>query len=365
MFEHSYIYILTAVALLFLAFMVRHSDYIEKRRNHAFILSIMADVMVLLGYVGRDVTGTYPSVFIGAFSNLIIYGFAPFIPLFMLYPLAESNRKMLTALFVVEAVELALVLSSLFTGLLFQIDGTGAYSRGPLYLVSFVWGGILYFIWGFLNFREYRDVEPGDKLKLAAVFVLELAGIILQAFDGTYKLVYIGAAFVLFVYYAFIIETDGKYDKLTGCFSNIHYMNSLEALEKKTECSILMADVNGLKATNDRHGHDSGNKLISAVARGLKEAAGDNGKVYRVGGDEFIVIVNSRDGMLISEIGEKADSFCSKMEDEEGMNISASFGIAVREDGESFASALKRADEDMYEDKRNFYCHSETDRRSR
>lgn len=363
MLDKSYIYILTIVALLFLAFVVKHSGYIEKRRNTGFLLSIMADVLVLAGYVGREITETYPSHYLGAFSNELIYGFAALIPFFMLYPIAEKNKAFSRILAALEIAELIFVISSVHTGLLFSIDAFGRYTRGPLYEVSFIWGAILYFIWGFLTFREYRKVELSDKLRLAAVFVLELAGIVLQWLDGRYKLVYIGAAFVLFVYYAFIIETDGKYDRMTGCFSSVHYLNSSELLESNTDSSILVADINGLKYTNDTQGHGIGNVLICAVARGLEDAVGDCGKVYRVGGDEFVVVINSRDSLLVSDIEEIAEKSFRDSEKKEGIEISASFGVAIREDGESFSDALKRADEEMYKQKRNYYMCAGRDRR--
>lgn len=63
------------------------------------------------------------------------------------------------------------------------------------------------------------------------------------------------------------------------------------ALEKKQDAVLLMLDLNGLKYTNDTFGHSAGDELIALAARAINTAYGVIGSCYRIGGDEFAVVV--------------------------------------------------------------------------
>lgn len=69
-------------------------------------------------------------------------------------------------------------------------------------------------------------------------------------------------------------------------------------LPKGISCAFVFGDVNGLKRMNDVHGHEAGDVLIKTVARIMQRAqqgAGE-GHVFRMGGDEFLMIVEHADG---------------------------------------------------------------------
>ena len=68
-------------------------------------------------------------------------------------------------------------------------------------------------------------------------------------------------------------------------------------LPKGISCAFVFGDVNGLKRMNDVHGHEAGDVLIKTVARIMQRAqqgAGE-GHVFRMGGDEFLMIVEQID----------------------------------------------------------------------
>lgn len=62
------------------------------------------------------------------------------------------------------------------------------------------------------------------------------------------------------------------------------------ALQTDSSVTIVFLDINGLKAVNDEHGHQVGDALIVGAARALSAAIRAEDRVYRVGGDEFVVV---------------------------------------------------------------------------
>lgn len=92
-----------------------------------------------------------------------------------------------------------------------------------------------------------------------------------------------------------MLERFSFYDSLTGLLNRRAFEKRLTELEKTlkdTDDAILvMLDVNGLKMTNDTFGHAAGDDLIVAAARQIEQAFGDAGSCYRIGGDEFTVII--------------------------------------------------------------------------
>ena len=136
-------------------------------------------------------------------------------------------------------------------------------------------------------------------------------------------------------------------DRLTG----LHNRNYMEVKGRqflrdgKLPISLIMADCNYLKRTNDTLGHEYGDKLLQKVADIFQESAPDNCEVMRIGGDEFLIL-----GRECPR--EQAEKIVQEESTEE-LPLSAAFGIHTTEEGEfSFEKAYYLADQAMYRDKK-------------
>ena len=86
-------------------------------------------------------------------------------------------------------------------------------------------------------------------------------------------------------------KRDAETDALTGLFNRRKFDEDCKAVNPK-DSIILMADINYLKTTNDTIGHEVGDLLIKSVADELYAAFPN--KAYRIGGDEFVLLLNKR-----------------------------------------------------------------------
>ncbi|MBQ9303859.1 GGDEF domain-containing protein [Butyrivibrio sp.] len=127
---------------------------------------------------------------------------------------------------------------------------------------------------------------------------------------------------------------------------------------------IASVDINRLKYTNDTFGHAAGDELICAAANALSEALGDSGKVYRTGGDEFTLVIHTKN---ISAINDEIKKNASAWTGSYGGKLAISIGYASHRDNpEVGLDRLKvMADSLMYEDKNRYYKRNGYERRAK
>ena len=148
-------------------------------------------------------------------------------------------------------------------------------------------------------------------------------------------------------------------DSMTGVKNKTAYDEMAKKIEEKMrteqpEFAVVVFDINGLKQVNDNFGHDFGDILIidcsKLICKSFKRSP-----VYRIGGDEFVVILENDD---LEHYQERLEDFQREIEEANrtsnvGFKISIARGIAIYNSGTDlvFANVFKRADEAMYQNK--------------
>lgn len=124
-------------------------------------------------------------------------------------------------------------------------------------------------------------------------------------------------------------------------------IHNMEARDK--ECGIVVADMNDLKMINDTYGHQIGDKYICAVSKIISSCAGKNPS-YRIGGDEFVVVIQNNDNDYIEEIILGIIKHISEIEIEQAIDFTVSIGYAVfnGQIDKNLMDTFKRADHKMY-----------------
>ena len=156
------------------------------------------------------------------------------------------------------------------------------------------------------------------------------------------------------------------YDQMTGLQNRRAYSEKAEQLSKQlpVPCTVVMADINGLKEANDTLGHEAGDELIIGSAVCLRKSFDGVDSIYRLGGDEFAVIIE-RPEAEAKKCLERMEKICADWKGQFINGISISYGVASTEEFSDPDSLLKAADQRMYEYKGNYYLSVGKERRKR
>ncbi len=154
------------------------------------------------------------------------------------------------------------------------------------------------------------------------------------------------------------------HDSLTGLANRVLLEDRFEMAEHRAtrhqqKMALLLCDINGFKAYNDKYGHDFGDKVLQSVANRLEGLVRRNDIVARYGGDEFVLILED---IAYSEtiaqilIAIKAAFPITVMHGNEACQITMSIGSACYpSDGRTFHELIRVADKNMYQEKNRFY----------
>jgi len=148
------------------------------------------------------------------------------------------------------------------------------------------------------------------------------------------------------------------HDQLTGLY-NRYYLNEMAnhkfsaANRHKQSLCLLLLDLDRFKSINDSHGHLVGDKVLQEVSFLLKEQNRTEDIVARIGGEEFVILL---DHCSAIEAIEKAQSIRKRTEalHPSGIPITISIGVAeLSPKGEKLSTLIKRADKALYHAKNN------------
>jgi two-component system cell cycle response regulator len=193
--------------------------------------------------------------------------------------------------------------------------------------------------WGLLMIAAFRHVTPVAVGLAGSALLLGASRAVLTYRDN----------FRILRRSAHQAVTDG----LTGLGNRRQLMDDLDEAVRDCEhghaSTLVFFDLNGFKRYNDDFGHAAGDSLLARIGAALSVTIDTRGHAYRLGGDEFCVLLQGRvarrDPLVTSAaaaLTERGTSF----------TVSASFGLAtVPDDASSASTVLQLADQRMYADK--------------
>ena len=140
-------------------------------------------------------------------------------------------------------------------------------------------------------------------------------------------------------------------DLLTGIGNRTAYKKACNDMQELPIC--IMLDINGLKFANDNYGHKAGDELIVAAAESIKSAFVPKGHCFRVGGDEFVVLLDTRYLDELPDMLQALHDAIARENVARDFPLSIACGYAVPKDTkDSYDRIYREADEKMYVNKR-------------
>jgi diguanylate cyclase (GGDEF)-like protein len=158
----------------------------------------------------------------------------------------------------------------------------------------------------------------------------------------------------------------GTHDVMTELYNRAFFEESLQDLEvnRHDPIAMIVMDLDNLKPTNDRFGHQAGDKLIRRTAEVLRAAAVQGHITARIGGDEFVVIMPGAGLLEANELIERIESLVTVNNKFYGEpELSLSLGAAVSEPGISLEKVISLADDEMYKNKGLYHRRRKEDYR--
>lgn len=142
-------------------------------------------------------------------------------------------------------------------------------------------------------------------------------------------------------------EMRASHDPLTGLLNRRGFdaaarLAERHALAHGNRPAMLVLDLDGLKAINDTHGHGHGDRLLVKVAQLLRTSTPPAATVARIGGDEFLVLIDDCDDDTVDSLCQTVDAAMALAQ------VNVSIGAAIRRPGETIGDLIARADRSMY-----------------
>ena len=146
-------------------------------------------------------------------------------------------------------------------------------------------------------------------------------------------------------------------DSMTNVGNKTAYTNRISELKDTDTYGIVLMDANNLKMINDTYGHEAGDTYLKGCCKLLCDAF-THSPVFRIGGDEFAVILKGRDynnrHALLKNLNDTLEKIWTENENDPINRYSASLGMADSTTCSTTRETIKTADDNMYENKKKF-----------
>ena len=289
-----------------------------------------------------------------------------------------GNKGKPTKLFVfcgwfIFGFEMVILTINLFVPIVFTFTAEKEYVPLPARYIALLMQMIMFFVTAIYAFVESTKTEGISKAHYRTVGcsgIIMAIFIVLQMLFPFMPLYALGCLFATCAIHSFIYrEKDVVHnremenasqkaykDGLTGVKNKLAYLESLRDLELQAKdhgfdgYGVVVFDLNGLKTINDTMGHEAGDEFLKKACRLICEHY-KHSPVYRVGGDEFVVILNGSDFdnrvYLQTQFDKKIDENVGK----DSLIVSSGMAVFDPEIDESYTEVFIRADKRMYERK--------------
>jgi diguanylate cyclase (GGDEF)-like protein len=150
------------------------------------------------------------------------------------------------------------------------------------------------------------------------------------------------------------LRHEAMHDTLTGLPNRRAFMTRLarETATSGGDFALIVCDMDNLKDVNDTYGHEAGDVALRLLADALRTGLRRTDEAYRVGGDEFGVVLAGASRLDAERVYRRLAAEVAACTHPSSLAIEASFGIAVHEPGETPKELMSRADAALYRAKR-------------
>jgi len=304
---------------------------------------------------------------INRFGNFLIFLLSPILPsLWLLYVHCQvfheerKTRRLLYPLFVINAINAAIVVLSQFLGWLYYFDSDNIYHRGPLFLLPASITIVLILAAFVLVIVNRKKIEKKYYFSLIFFGIPPFVCIILQIIFYGISLMLNSVVISSLIVLLNIQNQSMNTDYLTGVNNRkkleTYLKKKISTSTKNKTFSAIMIDLDNFKSINDTFGHDMGDYALETFAKLLKSCIRSNDFIARFGGDEFFIVLDVSDRINLEAAVCRINDCIEKYNESSAMpyKFSFSMGYAVYDyhSNMTVEEFQKHIDILMYENKR-------------
>lgn len=251
----------------------------------------------------------------------------------------------------------------------FRILPDGSFERMKLYPTATVWS--MLYIGGCVasSLYYYHVADEKNKTTRGHILIFAIIGFVGASLGVLFDSFSIWPVVALGIVYLYLnvqskreqeLDMLAFKDSLTGLKNTAAYRHQVNEMEQKiqagiAEFAVVVMDVNGLKAANDLHGHEIGDKLIVQAGKLICRTF-QHSPVFRIGGDEFVVIMEQEDyenRYALMETFDRALAHTVVREQDDEIPVSVAGGMAEYRSGTGmhYLDVFQAADKAMYKKK--------------
>ena len=348
---------LTLLTLMFSAaaiVLVATNHTVDRSARHAFLCNLVvltliaiADWINIVPAHGIESMRTFHLV-----SMSLTFAVAPVLPVIIantIFP--ERNARIV---FFILAGYALFELSNIFFPTVFVVDASNNYARGPLYWVymsSYFVSSVYLTI---ESIKASTTYQAASTISVVAILLCMLGGVAIQIVNPALRMSWPAAIMAVVLYFQFYTEMTLRTDALTMLLNRHGYEEFLD--HPSLPCIVVLVDVDDFKHVNDTYGHEYGDVALHTIAQSIRKSFGNSGLCYRIGGDEFAVIVTKESANMESLI-KKLDRTVAKARDADTRLPGVSVGYAEAPTNTDVHEAINKADSSMYANKRAKKSH--------
>lgn len=342
------------IGLIFMLIFVCINPLFEKRQTKLFLAAIIVNLVLLAAisadYIFANIEGE--NIFIWRrVTSFMNFAACPVIP-FLLFHIFRQDEKIRKPYYIPLIFNAILCCFSMFVNIVFFITEENHYERGVLFFVPFL-TAIIYIVLLIVR-PSARHVQSKrvERAFLLSIIALLVVCMFMEVAMGLHFLSWIGSALGLFLYYLLLTIHSYIVDPLTGTYNRLMYSRALSRLGEDAHYLVSLLDINDFKLVNDLHGHDAGDAFLIRFTDIVNRHLPSGSTLYRIGGDELTVISKTSDIVRFDAAIKDARAEAA------AYDIRFACGSAIHMPGDELDAVLKRADDRMYEDKKQMKANS-------
>lgn len=318
----------------------------NKTKNRLFLFVFVLNIlMILVTSLDAYLEVAGPQFYIlRRITSFLNFACGPIIPLVLCR--IFDDKKMHTYAYIPIIINIFVCFISIFCeNIVFHISIYNKYDRGVLFLLPMLIS-CFYMIMLIVKPVNHR-LNNKHIERIFVFFVLTL--ILFSAFlEVAFKMKFMNWNFSgmsLILYYLLLNIQVNITDQLTGCANRRLYDSTLNDMNHHDNCILVLVDINNFKQINDTYGHDVGDKCLVYFTTIFTTMLTKNSTLYRIGGDEFMVIAKKQTIESVTKEIEDIRNFLNKN------NLDFAYGIESYHRSFDILDAQIEADKKMYLDK--------------